>query len=98
MLLARRPGDSARREVVIRTCDLATLKERLARKFFHEPEDVVSIATTSAVDGLEMEEDIEDDQRVRALRDYQDVEVRFRGKPDPRMSAFAARARAVNRP
>ena len=98
VLLARRPGDSARREVVIRTCDLATLKERLARKFFHEPEDVVSIATTSAVDGLEMEEDIEDDQRVRALRDYQDVEVRFRGKPDPRMSAFAARARAVNRP
>jgi hypothetical protein len=83
--------------VVVETRDLATLKERLAHKFCHKIEHVVSVATTSVVDGLEIEEDVEDDQQVRALRAYQNVEVRFRGKPDPGMSTFAARARAVNR-
>jgi hypothetical protein len=96
-LFARRPGDAHRREVVVETRDLATLKERLAHKFCHKIEHVVSVATTSVVDGLEIEEDVEDDQQVRALRAYQNVEVRFRGKPDPGMSTFAARARAVNR-
>ena len=98
VLFARRPGDVARREVVLHTRDLATLKDRLARKFCHKVEHVVSVATTTSdADGLEAEEDLEDDQQVRALRAYQGVEVRFRGKPDPGMSTFAARARAVNR-
>lgn len=97
VLFARRPGDAHRREVVVETRDLATLKERLAHKFCHKIEHVVSLATTSVVDGLEIEEDLEDDQQVRALHAYQNVEVRFRGKPDPGMSTFAARARAVNR-
>ena len=58
---------------------------------------MVSVTTFSVVDGVEIEEDVEDDQQVRAMREYQNVEVRFRGKPDPGMSTFAARLRAVNR-
>jgi hypothetical protein len=97
VLVARRPGDASRREVALDTRDLATLKERLAHKFCHKVEHVVSVATFSVVDGVEIEEDVEDDQQVRAMREYQHVEVRFRGKPDPGMSTFAARLRAVNR-
>jgi hypothetical protein len=97
VLVARRPGDASRREVALDTRDLATLKERLAHKYCHKVEHVVSVATFSVVDGVEIEEDVEDDQQVRAMREYQHVEVRFRGKPDPGMSTFAARLRAVNR-
>ena len=38
---------------------------------------------------------IEDDQQVAALREYQRLEVNFRGRPDPGMSLYAAKLRKV---
>ena len=84
-------GDGYLDEGYVRfTIARATAQEKCEEVFFQQPK---------AHQGkyAEKHEDVEDDQQVRAMREYQHVEVRFRGKPDPGMSTFAARLRAVNR-
>ena len=44
-----------------------------------------------------MEEVIEDDQQVMMLREYQRLEVNFRGRPDPGMSMFASQLAEVQK-
>ena len=55
------------------------------------------MTTTKEIGDQIAEELIEDDQQVVALREYQRLFVQFKGRPDPGMSAFAARLKKVQK-
>ncbi len=102
VLLANQPdapdgGSYYDREVPLEKRTFNHLREQLAVKFCYKTEHVSRVTTTKIVEGAEVEEVIEDDQQVAALREYQRLEVAFRGKPDPGMSLFAAKLKSVQK-
>ena len=95
VLIANQPPHAHDREVQIEDRTYAHLCEQLALKFCFKRENLLSVVTSKIVEGVEVEEVIEDDQQVAALREYQRLEVNFRGRPDPGMSLYAAKLRKV---
>ena len=68
VLLASQPGKSFDREVFLQDRTVIRLKEQLALKFCYKSENLINIVTTKVVEGMEVEEVIEDDQQVMMLR------------------------------
>lgn len=97
VLVANQPPHAYDREVQIEDRTYAHLREQLALKFCFKTENLLRVVTSKIVEGVEVEEVIEDDQQVAALREYQRLEVSFRGRPDPGMSLYAAKLRKVQR-
>ena len=96
-LMANQPPRGHWREVKIEERTIAHLREQLALKFCYKVENLLSVTTTKEIGDQIAEELIEDDQQVVALRDYQRLFVQFKGRPDPGMSAFAARLKKVQK-
>ena len=95
--MANQPPRGHWREVNIEQRTIAHLREQLALKFCYKVENLLSVTTTKEVGDQIADELIEDDQQVVALREYQRLFVQFKGRPDPGMSAFAARLKKVQK-
>ena len=86
VLIANQPPHAHDREEFAQIEDrtYAHLCEQLALKFCFKRENLLSVVTSKIVEGVEVEEVIEDDQQVAALREYQRLEVNFRDRgPGP---------------
>ena len=97
VLLVSQLGKNYDREMLLQDRTIVRLREQLALKFCYKKENLLSIVTTKVVEGMEVEEYIEDDQQVMMLREYQRLEVNFRGRPDSGMSVFATQLAEVQK-
>jgi hypothetical protein len=96
-LMVNQPPHGHDREVRIEERTFAHLKEQLALKFCYKVENLLSVTTTREIRNQVVEDYVDDDQQVVMLREYQRIFVQFKGRPDPGMSAFAARLKNVQK-
>ena len=96
-LMANQPPHGHDREVRIEERTFGHLKEQLALKFCYKVENLLSVTTTREIRNQVVEDYVDDDQQVVMLREYQRIFVQFKGRPDPGMSAFAARLKNVQK-